>query len=298
MQFSLDDLKNIDIEKLNHFYLVFKTRSTKEASAKYNIALPVLRHSLKTIEKKLNIKLSHASKKAFYPTDAAMDLFELCSDLINLINNHKNKIDLKLEKEIKRELVIVTTTTLAHFFLPEILEAFAKKHPLVSVKVYAGPEYVNNREFAFDLLLAGNLGDGDLIKKKFRTFHYHFYCSSKLYNTLKHLKTPMDIQGQNLLLFAGEHFLEDGFIKNNNVKFISNSYPFLINMCHMGCGIISSIDFNSLNKLYKNFDLVPLFENHVTEVDDAYLYFSRHSAKIDLIEDLERIIFSSISYDQ
>lgn len=66
----------------------------------------------------------------------------------------------------------------------------------------------------------------------------------------------------------------------------------------MGCGIISSIDFNSLNKLYKNFDLVPLFENHVTEVDDAYLYFSRHSAKIDLIEDLERIIFSSISYDQ
>lgn len=297
MQFSLDDLKNIDIEKLNHFYLVFKTRSTKEAAIKYNISPPVLRHSLKTIEKKLNLKLSHASKKGFYPTNAAMDLFELCNDLINLISSHKGKIDLKLEKEVNREFIIVTTTTLAHYFLPEILEVFAKKHPLVTVKVYSGPEYVNNREFAFDLLLAGNLGAGDLIKKKFKTFHYHFYCSPEFYETIKHIKKPSDLKGQDLLLFTGEHFLDDDFIKQNNVKFVSNSYPFLINMCHMGCGILSSIDFKSMNKFHNNIHLVPLFESHITEIDYGYLYFSRHSAKIDLIEDIESLIFSSVKND-
>lgn len=289
MQFTLDKLKNIDIEKLNHFYMVFKYKSFTQAAKQSQIPAHVLRHSLKMIETKLDIKLRHPNKQNFFPTDAAKDLFPLCENLINVINAHKETLNIGLSETLQREFTIITTTTFAHFYLPPILKEFADLNPHVTIRVLCGPEYTNNREFTFDVMLANNLEYPGLIKKKIADCVYHFYAAPKVVQTLQDLKNIKALEGQNLLLFSGEHFLDEQIIQKNKVRFVSNSYPFLVKMCEMGTGLLSFFQFSSKTapKLEK------IFNTYVTEKEETYLYYNRFNANIDLVELFTKIIIKN-----
>jgi len=298
MLFSIEGLKNLDIEKLNHFSLVFKEHSIKKASEKYNINARILRHSLDTIEKKLSIKLYHASKKSFLPTEEAVHLFNFCNDFINLLNRYNDQFFNKgIIKDNKREIIIVTTTTLAHYFLPKIVTHFLLNKPNVSIKLYAGPEYIQNRNFAFDILLAGNLDSEYLIKRKLGSFYYQFYGNTAMKEHLSDIQDPKDLKNQNLLLFAGDHLIDSHIILNNNAKIISNSYPFLLEMCNNGVGIVSCFNFKKLSVLYENSDMMPIISNYYSEIEDTFFYFNSHSDKLDLIEELYSLSFESCKRD-
>jgi|GEM_PF-6376299 len=291
MKFSVDDLKNIDIEKLNHFYLIYREKSILETSRKHDISLPILRHSLKTIELKLGIKLYYPSKRSFLPTEEAKDLFEFSEELINLLNKYKTTLpNNKVNKNEQRNLIIVTTTTIAHYYLPDYITIFLRDNPNVTVQIYSGPEYVNNRDFAFDILIGPDLNESNLIKKKFKRFVFKFYCSKGLKVKLSNISSPFDLKDQQLLLFAGTHYIDQKIIDNNEKLITSNSYPFLISMCSQGLGILSSLEIKNLVKFYKFLDIEVIFEDYDSEVEISYFYFSRLNKNVELINSFFNLI--------
>jgi DNA-binding transcriptional LysR family regulator len=289
MSFSLEKFKNIDLEKLNHFYLIFRERSIKKVSEEFNISSSTLRHSLSTIESKLELKLYQTSKKTFIPTDDAKNLFELCKSLIEVTNTYQKGLVGRSEGPLKENLIIITTTTLANFYLPNILKRFDNYHPEVEVKVYCGSEYMKLKDYAFDVIIGPEINNINLVKYKIGKAEYKLYCSSTLKKKLAHINSPKELKGENLLLFSGEHFLDSNLIRNNKVKVISNSYPFLLNMCHQGLGILSCFNIKALHALRINLDIEELCPNYITETEQGYFYYNRFTDKGTIIRKLYNI---------
>lgn len=285
----IEKLKNIDLEKLYHFYLIFRDRSIKKVSDQYGITVPTLRYSLSTIEKQLDIKLYQSSKKSFVPTEEGKDLFSLCRSIIESLNKYEEKKLNDPAKIVKKDLVIITTTTHANYYFPIILKRFREKHPNAEIKVYSGPEYYNKPDYAFDVIVGPKVVNENLVQQKLGTFSYKFYCSSVLKQKLKHVTRPEDMTDQNLLMFSGQHLLSNEIIRKNNVVIATNSYPLLIHLCSLGVGILSCFDRKVLNKLNFQLDIEELFSDYATEVEEGYFYYNRFTDKSEMIDDLYEI---------
>ena len=289
MSFSLENFRNIDLEKLNHFYLVFRARSIKKVTEEFKISSSTLRHSLSTIENKLGLKLYQTSKKSFIPTDDAKNLFELCKSLIEVTNSYQKGLIETPNVPLKEKLIIITTTTLANFYLPNILKRFDCYYPDVEVEVYCGPEYMKLKDYAFDVIIGPEINNINLVKYQLGKAEYKLYCSSNLKKKLCNVNSPKELKGQNLLLFSGQHFLDPNLIHNNKVKVISNSYPFLLNMCHQGVGILSCFNIKALDALRIKLDIEELCPDYITETEQGYFYYNRFTDKGTIIRKLYNI---------
>jgi len=232
MKLLMEKLRNIDLEKLYHFYLIYRERSITKVADHNNLSISTLRHSLLTLETKLDLKLYTLSKKTFIPTEDGEELFNLCRNIVEVFNNYQNDLDKNKKSEEKKDFIILTTTTLANYYLPVILKKYDEFYPDVQVQVYCGPEYfLNISNYAFDVIIAPKINNINLVTKKLGKFIYKFYCSPDLKKHLDDIKSPLEMKDQNLLLFSGVHLLDESIIKQNKIKAISNSYPFLIHLC-------------------------------------------------------------------
>ncbi len=292
MTLSIEKLKNIDLEKLYHFYLIFRERSIKKVSDHYHISTSTLRHSLTTLETKLDLKIYRPSKKMFIPTDEGKNLFELCRNLIEVLNTYQNEIDKDKALETKKDLIILTTTTFANYYLPVILKKYNEFYPDLQIQVHSGSEYLNTSDYAFDVIIAPKINNVNLVIHKLDKFIYKFYCSPELKKKIGNIKSPSELKNQNLLLYSGQHLLDDNIIKNNKIKVVSNPYPFLLNLCSQGLGIISCFNIKVLNSLRLGIDIEELFSDYVTEMDYGYFYHHRLTDKADMIERLYSITYN------
>jgi len=288
MTLSLEKLKNIDLEKLYHFYLIFRERSIKKVSDQHHISTSTLRHSLTTLENKLDLNLYQTSKKTFIPTDEGKKLFSLCRNIIEVVNTYQDDLDKNEKPKVQKDFIILTTTTLANYYLPAILKEYDEFYPDVEVKVYCGPEYLNisNYNYAFDVIISPKINNTNLVMKKVGKFEYKFYCSPDLKQKLNHLKSPKDMKDQNLLMFSGQHYLSESIIKKNKIKAVSNSYPFLLHLCSQGHGILSCFNTKVFESLHIKVDIEEIFSDYITEVEDGYFYYNRLTDKMEMIEKL------------
>lgn len=291
MAFSTVNIRNVDIEKLNHFYLIYRAKSIIDAARKNEIDVNVLRHSLRTIEKKLNTKLFHAKNKDFSPTPDGLSLYKICEEIVNLFNKFNNSIFQEDKSAvIKQDFIIVASTTLAHFVLPEILLTLSEMHPELSIHVYSGPEYFSNPDFVFDVRYGPKTFEKSFVNRKMQSFKYYLYVNTELKKRLSHIKSVDALKNQDLLIFSGQHLVDKKIIEKNNIKFLSSSYPLLVEMCSRGLGILSIFNIKDLNETYGQFDLVPLFDNYVSEDAEGSFCFSRLNSKQKIIEDFYKIV--------
>ncbi len=284
MTLSVEKLRNIDFEKLYHFYLIFRERSIKKVSDHHNLSTSTLRHSLLTLETKLDLKLYRPSKKTFIPTEDGVKFFELCRSIIEVVNTYQNESD---KEEEKKDFIILTTTTIANYYLPAILKKFDDYYPDVQIQVYCGPEYfLNLSNYAFDVIIAPKINNINLAIKKLGKFTYKFYCSPDLKKRLSHLKSPTELKDQNLLLLSGVHMLDEIIIKQNKIKAISNSYPFLLHLCAQGLGILSCFNTKIFESLHLNIDIQEIFSDYTTESEELYFSYNRLTDKGKMIDNL------------
>jgi len=287
MTLLTDKLRNIDLEKLYHFYLIFRERSIKKVSDHHPLSTSTLRHSLFTLEKKLDLKLYRPSKKTFIPTEDGIKLFELCRNIIEVVNSYQSELDKNENLEAKKDLVILTTTTIANYYLPAILKKYDECYPDLQIQVYCGPEYfLNLSNYAYDVIIAPKINNTSLVMKKLGNFAYKFYCSPHLKKQLGHLESPTELKGQNLLLFSGIHLLEENIIKQNKIKAISNSYPFLLHLCAQGLGILSCFNTKIFESLSLGIDIEEIFSDYITESEDVYFYYNRLTDKGKMVDNL------------
>ena len=283
MIYSLDSLKNIDLEKLYHFYLVYRERAIKKASDEHHISVSTLRHSLNTIEQKLGIKLSEPSKKSFIPTQDATELFQVTTDIIQIFNSSQSNLKANdFEREDK--IILVTTTTFANYYLPPIIKEFNEVFPNVTIEVLCGSEYLRALNFAYDVIISPKINNTSLSMHQIGKFRFKFYCAKGVRDKYATVKTPGELKDANLLLFSGQHFLDERIIKNNKVRLISNSYPLLIHACMQGLGILSCFESKTLSNLGLNVDIVDMFPDYITEEDYGYFYYNRLTDKMEMIE--------------
>lgn len=284
-----DKLRQIDLDKLQNFYSLFREGSISMASAVTGVSRRTYYHDLAVLEEAFGTKLYLSGKKNFVLTDEGRKLAYFCKstiDSLSIVTEEEEGFN-------EGDLIIHTTPSMGAYYFPEVIEIFRKKYPRICINMMTGSEYFTSKHHDFDVSIGPYLSDKrDLSQHLLKNFEYGYFASQKYlieYGTPEKLE---NLVNHNLLCFAGEHLIPNEILIQNSVIVKSNLYIALLNMCLKGIGICSlPLDlYNIKVSDDKYLELVRVLPSIISESEPSYFSFYRFTKKEKAIRDLFEIV--------
>lgn len=127
----------MDIRQLRYFVTVANEGQITRAAKKLNMAQPPLSHQLKLMEEELETALFIRNSRSVELTEAGLLLYQRAVSILHQIDD--TFIEVKETGEgLRGQLTIGTAKTCALTHLPEKIQSFRSKYPLVSFRVLDG----------------------------------------------------------------------------------------------------------------------------------------------------------------
>ena len=123
----------MDIKQLRYFIAIAEEKNITAAATRLHMSQPPLSMQLKQIENELGVQLFERSGKGMELTDKGSVLYQRALHLVNSIEEIKH--ELQETDEGKRGVISVGINTLSLSGFSEVLQAFHKKYPFVSLKI-------------------------------------------------------------------------------------------------------------------------------------------------------------------
>ncbi|MCC3357115.1 LysR family transcriptional regulator [Bacillus sp. REN16] len=144
----------MDIKQLRYFIAIAEEKNITAAANRLHMSQPPLSMQLKQLEEELKVKLFERNGKRMELTDKGDILYQRALHLVNSVEEIKNEI--QETEEGTKGVLAVGINTLSVSGFSDLLRAFHKKYPLVTLKVVQNDSYylgemVNSRaiELAF-----------------------------------------------------------------------------------------------------------------------------------------------------
>ncbi|WP_053365731.1 LysR family transcriptional regulator [Bacillus sp. FJAT-27245] len=123
----------MDIKQLRYFIAIAEEKNLTAAAARLHMTQPPLSIQLKQLENELGVKLFERSGKSMELTDKGTVLYTRALNLLNSLAEIKHEI--RETEEGKKGELTLGINTLSLSGLSDIIQAFHKKYPLVSLKI-------------------------------------------------------------------------------------------------------------------------------------------------------------------
>ncbi|MBN9344208.1 MAG: hypothetical protein BGO76_00500 [Caedibacter sp. 38-128] len=284
-----EKLRQIDLDKLQNFYSLFREGSIAKASAATGVSRRTYYHDLAVLEAAFNTKLYLSGKKSFVLTDEGRKLADFCKSTIDSLS----RVTKEEQFFDQGNLIIHTTPSIGAYYFPEIIRLFRKKYPNICIDLLTGAEYFTSKHHDFDVSIGPYLADKrDLSQHLLNNFEYGYFASQEYLAKYGTPETIQDLKNHNFLCYSGEHLIPLDILEKNKTIVKSNLYIALLNMCLKGVGICSlPLDLYKL-KMSDNKDvkLIRILPNTISENDASYFSFYRFTKKEKAIRDLFDII--------
>ncbi|MHB0889058.1 MAG: LysR family transcriptional regulator [Acidithiobacillus sp.] len=120
-------LRHVTFRQLQIFMAVVRQRSFSRAAEELFLAQPTISLQIKKLTEAVGMPLLEQFSRDVRPTDAGMDLYHACRELLRIFENLDTQIsDRKGLRRGKLRLGVVTT---AKYIAPELLAAFGEQYP-------------------------------------------------------------------------------------------------------------------------------------------------------------------------
>ncbi|MEH7224427.1 LysR family transcriptional regulator [Bacillus sp. JJ1566] len=144
----------MDIKQLRYFIAIAEEKNITAAATRLHMSQPPLSMQLKQLEEELGVKLFERNGKRMELTDKGDILYQRALHLVNSVEEIKNEV--QETEEGTKGVLAVGINTLSVSGFSDMLQAFHKKYPLVTLKIVQNDSYylaemVKNRaiELAF-----------------------------------------------------------------------------------------------------------------------------------------------------
>lgn len=125
----------IDFLGLEAFVAIAERGSFNRAAAHLNLSQTALSHRMKKLEDDLGLKLLTRTTRQVTLTPAGLELLPKAQSVIADLS--QSLLSLRAQAKLgERGLAIACLPTIAVAYLPQVLAAFAKKHPQIGVRVF------------------------------------------------------------------------------------------------------------------------------------------------------------------
>lgn len=283
------NLKNVDLGKFATFKLLAKEGSFAAASKVSGMTYSSLNHDMSSLEKGLNQKLYHPTKRKFVPTAEGLALLKLFEEFI--VKLQQTDSDNK-EAYVCSELTICSTVTINHYLVVQTVKALQEKYPQTHFKLLSGPEYTKQANYDLDVdILIGPSPTHrpDMAQREIWTSHYGYFASDKYLKKYSPIHTVSDLKGHKFLLFSGHHDIDPKILSVNETFITCNSYLALAEACRFGLGVLSF----PVDLMAQLQDLQPtqyncvqrILPGHICEEDFVKFSYKRFSEKHEIIKD-------------
>src|SRR5687768_14137169 len=128
----------MNLKQLEVFYAVMQTGSVTAAARSLNVTQPAVSNVLKHTEQQLKFALFERRGGRLYPTAEASDLLPDVDEIFGRLGT-LNRVVQEMRDGRTGRLVIATSPTLAHAFLPRAISLLRQRSPAVQVSVLSLP---------------------------------------------------------------------------------------------------------------------------------------------------------------
>jgi DNA-binding transcriptional LysR family regulator len=127
----------MNLHQLSVFYEVAKSGSFSSAAQTLLLTQPAVTWQMKSLEGLYEVKLFERMGKKIALTEEGKVLFDFADRILNLTRQAEAALA-DLKGLSRGSLKVDSTFTFGDFYLPDILSAFHRKHPKISVQVTTG----------------------------------------------------------------------------------------------------------------------------------------------------------------
>jgi DNA-binding transcriptional LysR family regulator len=124
----------LDIYELNVFLIAAETENFSEAARQLSLTQPAVSMQIRTLEKKLDVKLFHRAGRSLSLSERGRALLPLARDVVNRAIRIEEEIE-SLKGEVVGHLRIGCSTSTGKYILPHIAARFRRQHPAVQLSI-------------------------------------------------------------------------------------------------------------------------------------------------------------------
>ena len=128
----------IDYIGLEAFIAIAQLGNFARAADHLNLSQTALSHRIRKLETEIGMRLLLRTTREVSLTEAGQDLLPVARRSFESLSTAYDAVQLK-GKEQRLKLAFACLPTVAHFYLPPLLDAFAKAHPKIEVRMQDQP---------------------------------------------------------------------------------------------------------------------------------------------------------------
>ena len=166
----------IDYIGIEAFVAIAQLGNFVRASAHLNLSQAALSHRIRKLEDDIGTRLLLRTTREVSLTEAGQGFLPIARRNLEALSTAYSAVQTKARAQ-QQTLTFACLPTIAHFYLPRVLEAFAISHPYISIRLQEQPadrvrELVISGEAEFGVILTG-VQRWDLEFKEVRREDYH-----------------------------------------------------------------------------------------------------------------------------
>ena len=149
----------IDYIGIEAFVAIAQLGNFVRASAHLNLSQAALSHRIRKLEDDIGTRLLLRTTREVSLTEAGQEFLPIARRNLEALSTAYSAVQTKARAQ-QQTLTFACLPTIAHFYLPRVLEAFAISHPYISIRLQEQPadrvrELVISGEAEFGVILTG-----------------------------------------------------------------------------------------------------------------------------------------------
>ncbi|MBE6105783.1 LysR family transcriptional regulator [Anaerovibrio lipolyticus] len=127
----------MEIKDMQAFYAIVEEGNISHAAIRLNVAQPALSRQMKRLETSLGVKLFERGSRRIRLTDAGMLLYSRVKHILGMVDGTMREL-IDIGSGVAGTIKLGTITSSGSMLIPELVEDFTKKYPLVTFQVWEG----------------------------------------------------------------------------------------------------------------------------------------------------------------
>jgi DNA-binding transcriptional LysR family regulator len=157
----------MEIRVLRYFLTVAREEGINRAAEVLHITQPTLSRQLSQLEEEVGVKLFHRGAKKITLTNEGILLRRRAEEILSLVDRTQRELTLQ-DELVEGRIVIGGGELAAMQVLPEIIEKYREKYPLVTFDIFTGNADLVKEQMEKGLIDIGVLLEPIDIEKFFR----------------------------------------------------------------------------------------------------------------------------------
>lgn len=192
----------MDLNEIAIFIKVVELGSFIGAARALNMPKSTVSAKISSLEERLGVTLIQRTTRKLHITQVGQSYYQQCQEALAQINEAEKKVT--LDQSVPMGVLRVTAPVeFGNTLLPQIIQEFSNKFPLVDLEIILKDQYVDFISERIDLAIrVGALEDSSLIAKKLGNIYFAPFAAAKYLKMNPPLKTPKDLEKHRTIIFS------------------------------------------------------------------------------------------------